>query len=226
VGALIPIRARHAQAGALLIEVLVTIVVVVIGILGLLQLHSRLQKSEMESYQRSQAMMLVNDMASRISTNRYNALEYVTVNPLGSGFNCAGIGTDGARGLLQVMPRTARQLGIRSLETPEQQISAGVRYLAWVRERFPPTLAADERPWFALAAYNAGFGHVQDARRVARDRGWDANRWFGHVERAMPLLRRRSVHDKTSFGYCRCNEVTPYVREIRDRYVAFVRVVS
>jgi type IV pilus assembly protein PilV len=90
-----PANSRYSQRGALMIEVLVTIVVVVIGVLGLMEMHSRLQQSEMESYQRSQAVMLVNDMASRISINRYNALEYATDSALvGYDVTCAGIGSD------------------------------------------------------------------------------------------------------------------------------------
>jgi type IV pilus assembly protein PilV len=85
--------ASRTQQGALMIEVLVTIVLVVVGVLGLLKMHSRLQISEVEAYQRTQAMMLVNDMASRISTNRYSALEYVTVDPLGFNMDCDDIGT-------------------------------------------------------------------------------------------------------------------------------------
>ena len=60
----------RSQRGALMIEVLVTIVILAIGLLGLMQMQERLQKSEVESYQRTQAMILVNDMASRITTNR------------------------------------------------------------------------------------------------------------------------------------------------------------
>ena len=66
------------QRGALMIEVLVTIVIIAIGLTGLMTMQDRLQKSEMESYQRTQAVMLVNDMASRISTNRANIDSYVT----------------------------------------------------------------------------------------------------------------------------------------------------
>jgi type IV pilus assembly protein PilV len=92
-GALSMILGRGRQSGALMIEVLVTIVIVVIGLLALLQMQSRLQKSEMESYQRTQAMMLVNDMASRIATNRRNAVDYVTASPLGADMDCVDIGT-------------------------------------------------------------------------------------------------------------------------------------
>jgi len=66
-----------SQRGALMIEVLVTIVIVAIGLTGLLLMQTRLQKSEVEAYQRTQALMLANDMANRISTNRANAAGYV-----------------------------------------------------------------------------------------------------------------------------------------------------
>ena len=62
-----------------------------------------------------------------------------------------------------------------------------MKYLAWVRDRFEPTLDNDERKWFTLAAYNAGTGHVRDARRIAGERGWSPDRWFDNVERAMLL---------------------------------------
>jgi type IV pilus assembly protein PilV len=69
---------RDTQGGALMIEVLVTIVIVVIGALGLMRIQSQLQQSEMESYQRTQAVILLNDMAARISANRGNAPLYDT----------------------------------------------------------------------------------------------------------------------------------------------------
>lgn len=72
------IATARTQGGALMIEILVTIIVVVIGALGIMQMQGRLQKSEMEAYQRTQAMIMLNDMASRISSNRSNAASYVT----------------------------------------------------------------------------------------------------------------------------------------------------
>jgi type IV pilus assembly protein PilV len=78
---------RH-QAGALMIEVLITIMVLIIGLLGLMQLQSRLQKSEVESYQRSQALMLAKDMSSRLSTNRVDAANYI----IGSTSDSASLG--------------------------------------------------------------------------------------------------------------------------------------
>lgn len=79
------------QRGALMIEVLVTIVICVIGLWGLSEVQARLQMSEVESYQRSQALMLLEDMSTRIELNRINAASYVTgsANPLGTGMTCS-----------------------------------------------------------------------------------------------------------------------------------------
>jgi type IV pilus assembly protein PilV len=75
----------HLHKGFSLIEVLVTIVILVIGLLGLAGLQSRALTAQMESYQRSQALVLLQDMAGRINDNRANAANYVTATPLGTG---------------------------------------------------------------------------------------------------------------------------------------------
>lgn len=80
----------HSQRGVTLIEVLVTVIILSIGLLGIAGLQSRLQQSEIEAYQRSQALLLLNDMANRIASNRNNASTYVTgaTTPLGVGMTC------------------------------------------------------------------------------------------------------------------------------------------
>jgi type IV pilus assembly protein PilV len=80
----------HAQRGTSLLEVLVTVVIISIGLLGLAGLQTRMQISEVESYQRSQALILLEDMASRIQTNRSKAANYVTGTgtPIGVGMIC------------------------------------------------------------------------------------------------------------------------------------------
>lgn len=79
---------KHNQHGSTMLEVLVTIIILALGLLGLAGLQSRLQVSEMEAYQRSQALILLNDMASRITTNRNVAADYVTASALGAGAVC------------------------------------------------------------------------------------------------------------------------------------------
>lgn len=82
------------ERGFTMIEVLVTIIILTIGLLGLAGLQARLQVAEIEAYQRSQAILVLQDMVARINANRKNATAYVTVNPLGEGNtlqSCAGM---------------------------------------------------------------------------------------------------------------------------------------
>lgn len=128
----------------------------------------------------------------------------------------------GARGLMQLLPRTANEFGYSELFQPEQNIKAGLTYLDWLWERFPEQLALEERIYFTLAAYNAGHGHVRDARQLARRLGKDPNRWFGEVEEAMLLLSQPKYARQARYGYVRGSEPVQYVREIRDRYIAYL----
>ena len=129
----------------------------------------------------------------------------------------------GARGLMQLMPRTARELGFDKLEDPEDSIHAGVKYLSRLRERFDAELPVKDRLWFALAAYNAGYGHVSDARRLARGKGWSSDRWFDNVERAMRLLSYPKYYTRARHGYVRGREPVKYVREIRSHFNTYVQ---
>ncbi|MFB1000317.1 MAG: transporter substrate-binding domain-containing protein, partial [Colwellia sp.] len=66
--------------------------------------------------------------------------------------------SSGAKGLMQMLPRTAKELGVTNLTEPEQAISSGIRYLNWTRERFSKDLPVQEQIFFSLASYNAGYG--------------------------------------------------------------------
>lgn len=130
----------------------------------------------------------------------------------------------GARGLLQVMPRTARELELTNLKDPATGIHAGVKYMAWLRDRFEGKVPATEARWFALAAYNAGYGHVLDARRLAKQQGLNSGRWFENVERSMLLLSKPKYYKRARYGYVRGGQPVHYVREIRTLYDAYTRV--
>lgn len=132
----------------------------------------------------------------------------------------------GAKGLMQVMPRTAKELKLTRLEDPETGIHAGIKYMEWVRNRFEQELDVQDRMWFALAAYNAGAGHIKDARRLARQKGLNPNRWFDNVEKALLLLSKPEYAKKARHGYVRGLEPVNYVRQIRGRYNAYIRLVQ
>ena len=140
-----------------------------------------------------------------------------------SGFDPNRESFAGARGLLQVLPNTAREVGAdpMRLQEPAVGIAAGVDYLAWTRDRFPK-LPVGEQLWFALAAYNAGPGHVRDGRQLASKLGLDGALWFDNVEAAMLKLAEPRYANEAVYGYVRGTEVTQYVRDIRDRFGAYV----
>ncbi len=132
----------------------------------------------------------------------------------------------GAIGLMQMLPRTARELGYSDLEDPRTGITAGLLYLDWVWQRFEDSLNEAEHMWFTLAAYNAGHGHVRDARRLAGKLGLDPDRWTGNVELAMLRLSQSKYAREARHGYVRGHEPVEYVRAIRERYQAYVDLIG
>jgi len=140
-----------------------------------------------------------------------------------SKFNPKAKSFAGALGLMQVMPRTAKGIGFSNLHIPENGIGAGIAYMKWLEERFPGELELQERIFFTLAAYNAGAGHVRDARRLAKELGKKPNRWFEHVEKAMLLLAKPEYYKRARFGYVRGSEPVHYVKSIRDRYLGYIQ---
>ena len=143
-----------------------------------------------------------------------------------SRFNPKARSFAGAQGLLQVMPRTGRQFGYTNLTKPENGVAAGLAYLDWLEQRFPARLDLAEKLYFTLAAYNAGHGHVEDARRLAQRLGKDPDKWFGHVEDAMLLLAKPQYARQARYGYVRGSEPVKYVREIKNRYLGYVAALQ
>ena len=143
-----------------------------------------------------------------------------------SRFNPKARSPAGARGLLQVMPATAKEMGFKNFTTTEQGIAAGVKYLDHVRKQFPESLPVLDRMWFTLAAYNAGSGHVRDAIKLAKQQGLNPDRWFDNVEKAMLLLSKKQYAAKARYGYVRGQEPVKYVRQIGERYWAYVQLTD
>jgi len=121
----------------------------------------------------------------------------------------------GAVGLLQVKPKTAREpyIGIPEVKGPanvENNIQAGIKYLAWIKQRYFDDVAEmreRDRLRMAMAAYNAGPRTLINARNRARKMGLDPNRWFRNVEVALLAMRKP--------------EPVKYVTEINQRYLSY-----
>ena len=122
----------------------------------------------------------------------------------------------GAVGIMQLLPSTAADaaVGIPNIQSPEDNIHAGIKYLAHLRDRFfnEESLTPQVRVQFALAAYNAGPGRVRQFRGRAQGLGLDPNLWFNHVEVAAYDIVGR--------------ETPRYVANIYKYYIAYSLVVG
>lgn len=120
----------------------------------------------------------------------------------------------GVRGVMMLTLRTARQVGIEDRLDPAQSIHGGARYLTSMIERVPERIDYPDRLWLALAAYNVGFGHLEDARILTQRLGGDPDRWLD-VREHLPLLTQERWHRQTRFGYARGHEPVHFVENVR-----------
>jgi membrane-bound lytic murein transglycosylase F len=120
---------------------------------------------------------------------------------------------------------TANSLGVKNRLDPAQSINGGARYLAKTKERIPEHITDPTRTWLALAAYNVGLGHLEDARTITASQGKDPDSWT-HVKEHLPLLAKKEWHRKTRYGYARGWEPVRYVENIRTYYELLVRITE
>jgi peptidoglycan lytic transglycosylase F len=120
----------------------------------------------------------------------------------------------GARGLMQLTAETATEAKVTDLSDARQSIFGGARYFRQVYEKIPAHVPEPDRTWFALAAYNIGYGHVEDARVLAQKAGRDPDSWQD-VRDFLPLLEQERWYTKTENGYARGWEPVRYVDNVR-----------
>jgi membrane-bound lytic murein transglycosylase F len=121
------------------------------------------------------------------------------------------------RGLMMLTEATAAQLGVEDRTSPEESILGGARYLLQLKGRLPEHISEPDRTWMALAAYNVGLGHLEDARIITAMNGRDPDLW-ADVREHLPLLARKQWYTKVSRGYARGRQPVEYVRNIRSYY--------
>lgn len=134
-----------------------------------------------------------------------------------SHWNPRAVSPTGVRGIMMLTLATAEHIGIDKRTDAEQSIDGGARYLRWLLDRIPDQVPEPDRTWMAVAAYNVGLGHLEDARGITRRRGGDPDRWV-EVKKNLPLLRERKWYRDTAHGYARGNEPVRYVENIRSYY--------
>jgi membrane-bound lytic murein transglycosylase F len=117
--------------------------------------------------------------------------------------------------------RTAKELGVHNRLDPKQSIDGGADYLVKLRKRLPESIREPDRTWMALAAYNVGYGHLTDARKLAKEDGGDNSRWMD-VKNYLPLLSQKRYYKQTRHGYARGSEPVSYVQNIRRYFDVLV----
>lgn len=141
-----------------------------------------------------------------------------------SGFDPSAVSGAGARGLMQIMPSTARGLGVdpEQLYSPEVSIATAATYIARLNSQFTDIRDREERVKFVLAAYNGGSGHVRDAMALAQKYGRNASRWDDVRPYVLHLSEARYYRDPVvRHGYMIGSETANYVTSVLERYRAY-----
>jgi membrane-bound lytic murein transglycosylase F len=120
----------------------------------------------------------------------------------------------GVRGMMMLTLPTASEMGVTNRLDPGQSLRGGARYLKNIRRRLPNDIYEPDRTWLAMAAYNIGMGHLEDARVITERHGGDPHRWSDVME-YLPLLQKVKHYQKTRYGYARGLEAVTYVQNIR-----------
>ena len=112
---------------------------------------------------------------------------------------------------------TAKQLGVEQRTNAEQSILGGARYVRLVEKKIPDRIKEPDRLWLALAGYNVGFGHLEDARILTQRQGGDPDKWVD-VKQRLPLLSKKKWYKTLRHGYARGHEPVDYVDNVRSYY--------
>lgn len=127
----------------------------------------------------------------------------------------------GVKGLMMLTSATAKQLRITDRTDSAQSIAGGALYFKQRLKLIPDRIQEPDRTWFALASYNVGFGHLEDARILTQSRKGNADKWVD-VRQTLPLLSQEEWYKKTQHGYARGKEPVRYVANIRSYYALLV----
>lgn len=131
-----------------------------------------------------------------------------------SQWNANAISPTGVRGIMMLTEDTARAVGITDRADPRQSILGGARYFISMRDMIPERIGEPDRTWLALAAYNVGYGHLEDARILTQMRHHNPDSWQD-VRAHLPLLAQEKWYVQVKRGYARGWEPVRFVDNVR-----------
>jgi len=123
----------------------------------------------------------------------------------------------GVRGLMQLTEDTARHLGVLDRLDPKTSVVGAARYLRRLKDKLPERIQEPDRTWLALAAFNIGIGHLEDARVLAQKQKLNPDIW-SDVKEALPLLAQPEYAEQAKNGYARGGMPVVFVDRVRAYY--------
>jgi membrane-bound lytic murein transglycosylase F len=129
----------------------------------------------------------------------------------------------GVRGIMMLTEDTADRMKIKNRLDARDSIIGGAKYLAILRGTVPPRIPEPDRTWLALAAYNQGYGHLEDARILTQRLKLNADSWLD-VRKAYVLLREAEHHEALKYGFARGDEAVTFVENVRNYYDILARL--
>jgi membrane-bound lytic murein transglycosylase F len=142
-----------------------------------------------------------------------------------SHWNPEAVSPTGVRGIMMLTRDAATDIGIEDRLDPEQSIHGGTGYLVRMLQNIPERVPEPDRTWLALAAYNVGLGHLEDARILTQKNKGNSDRWVD-VKKNLPLLSQKKWFKQTRYGYARGREPVRYVENVRTYYDILVWVTE
>jgi len=127
----------------------------------------------------------------------------------------AAVSYTGVRGLMQLTADTADFVRAGDRLDARASIFGGAKYLSRLVATIPARIAEPDRTWLAVAAYNVGYGHLEDARILAQQAGRNADQWQ-NVREFLPLLSQERWYTRTRRGYARGWEPVRYVENVQS----------
>jgi membrane-bound lytic murein transglycosylase F len=121
------------------------------------------------------------------------------------------------RGIMMLTEDTSERMEVTDRLDARQSILAGARYLLILKDTLPSRIVEPDRTWIALAAYNQGYGHIEDARILAQRMGLSPDFWV-NLKRSLPLLSDRKHFEKLRRGYARGGEAVFLTESVRAYY--------
>lgn len=138
-----------------------------------------------------------------------------------SHWNPKAVSPTGVKGIMMLTNAAAKEVDVSDRTDPMQSILGGAHYLTIVKKKIPERIKDPDHTWFALAGYNVGYGHLEDARVLTTRAGLNPDKW-DDVKKHLPLLTKPKYYNTVRYGYARGYEPVHYVSNIR-KYIELLQ---